>query len=131
MVVVSSLPFSMADFVPCHCFLHKASSQSVFFFLHFFLNSYIHLLPQSSLLSSAVCTLLLCSPDEASLEELKTVCQASVSALHETLACPFVVPGAGCLDTHLASFLRQYGQNSGPEIIAELGCSKGKTTWLI
>ncbi|KAL9989194.1 hypothetical protein ACROYT_G003717 [Oculina patagonica] len=88
--------------------------------------SFIHLLPQSSFTSSAVCTLLLCSPDETSLDELKTVCQSSVSALHETLASPYVVPGAGCLDTHLASFLRQYGQNIGPEIIAELGCTKGQ-----
>ena len=91
----------------------------------FHTNSYVHLLPQSSFGSSSVCTLLLCSPGETSLDELKTVCQASMIALHETLACPYVVPGAGCLDTHLASFLRQYGQNSGYKIAAELGCTKG------
>lgn len=95
------------------------------FFNNFSFNSYIHLLSTQKSSSSAVCTLLLCSPDETSLEELKTVCQACVTALHETLACPYVLPGAGCLDTHLASFVRQYGQNSGSEIAAGLGCTKG------
>ena len=98
----------------------------IHFILYLVLNSYIHLLPESSLSSSAVCTLLLCSPDETSLDELKTVCQASVRALHETLGCPYVVPGAGCLDTHLASFLRQYGKNSGSKIAVDLGCTRGK-----
>lgn len=83
-------------------------------------------MPGSSVTSSAVCTLLLCSPDEASLDELKTVCQAAVSALHETLGCAYVVPGAGCLDTHLASFLRQYGRISCSKVAADLGCTRGK-----
>jgi len=96
------------------------------FLFRIFLNSYIHLVPESSLTSSSVCTLLLCSPDETSLDELKTVCQASVSALYETLGCPYVVPGAGCLDTHLASFLRQYGKTNGSKIAADLGCTRGK-----
>ena len=96
------------------------------FLFHIFWNSYIHLVPESSVTSSAVCTLLLCSPDETSLEELKTVCQASVSALHETLGSPYVVPGAGCLDTHLASFLRQHGKSNCSKIVADLGCTRGK-----
>ena len=100
----------------------KANLQTCFSFSY----SYIHLVPESSLTSSSVCTLLLCSPDETSLDELKAVCQASVSALHETLGCPYVVPGAGCLDTHLASFLRQYGKTHGSNIAADLGCTRGK-----
>jgi len=91
---------------------------------HVVFNEKSYLQLQSS--SSAVCTLLLCSSDETSLEELKTVCQAAVIALHETLACPYLVPGAGCLDTHLASFLREYGQSSGSKIAEELGCTKGQ-----
>ena len=100
----------------------KTNLQNCFSFSY----SYIHLVPESSLTSSSVCTLLLCSPDETSLEELKAVCQASVSVLHETLGCPYVVPGAGCLDTHLASFLRQYGKTNGLKIAADLGCTRGK-----
>ena len=94
-------------------------------FLSFFCNSYLHLLPQSSQKSPSVSTLLLCSSDETSLDELKIVCEASMVALHETLACPYVLPGAGCLETHLASFMRQYGYNSGSKIASELGCTKG------
>lgn len=86
--------------------------------------SYIHLYPKSS--SSQINTLVLCSPDETSLEELKTVSQAAVCALYETLACPFVVPGAGCLDTHLASLLRQYAQRSGSRVAEEFACTKGQ-----
>ena len=87
-------------------------------------NSYIHLCPKSS--SSQVNTLVLCSADETSLEELKMASQAAVRALYETLACPFVVPGAGCLDVHLASILRQYVQRSGTRVAEEFGCTKGK-----
>lgn len=86
--------------------------------------SYIHLYPKSS--SSQINTLVLCSPDETSLEELKTVSQAAVCALYETLACPFVVPGAGCLDTHLASLLRQYAQRSGSRVAEEFACTKSQ-----
>lgn len=86
--------------------------------------SYIHLYPNSS--SSQINTLVLCSPDETSLEELKTVSQAAVCALYEILACPFVVPGAGCLDTHLASLLRQYAQRSGSRVAEEFACTKGQ-----
>lgn len=95
---------------------------------HMVLNnkSYIHLFPQPSLKSSPVCTLVLCAPDETSLEELKTVCQASIIALHETLKQPYVFPGAGCLDTHLASVLRMYGKNCSSEKSRDLGCSKGQ-----
>lgn len=94
-------------------------------FLSFFCNSYLHLLPQSSQESPSVSTLLLCSSNETSLDELKIVCEASMVALHETLACPYVLPGAGCLETHLASFMRQYGYNSGSKTASELGCTKG------
>ena len=90
------------------------------------MHSYIHLFPQPSLKSSPVCTLVLCAPDETSLEELKTVCQASIIALHETLKQPYVFPGAGCQDTHLASVLRMYGKNCSSEKSRDLGCSKGK-----
>ncbi|XP_068695767.1 molecular chaperone MKKS-like [Montipora foliosa] len=93
---------------------------------HLILNdkSYIHLLPKSA--SSQVNTLVLCSPEETSLEELKTACQAAVCALYKTLACPYVVPGAGCLDTHLASVLRRYAQTSGSKVAEEFGCTKGQ-----
>ena len=103
----------------------KRKEMETCIFLSLFCNSYLRLLPQSSQESSSVCTLLLCSSDETSLDELKIVCEASMVALHETLACPYVLPGAGCLDTYLASFLRQYGYHSGSKIAAELGCTKG------
>lgn len=88
--------------------------------------SYIHLFSQPSSQSSPVCTLQLCSPNETFLEELKLVCQASIIALHETLKQPYVVPGAGCLDTHLALMLRMYGSKCSSEKSRDFGCSKGQ-----
>ena len=91
-----------------------------------FLFSYLQLWPDSSLSSPSVSTLLLCSSDESSLEELKVVCQAVTSTLHDIVHNPYVVPGGGCLDTHLASFLRHCSQTYGNEATKQLGCSKGK-----
>ena len=83
------------------------------------------MLPGESDGAKQVTTVVLCSPDETRLEELKCVSNAAVSVLSCTLACPYVLPGGGCTDTHLAALLRQKAGTCDGETLQQLGCTKG------
>ncbi|GAB6022358.1 hypothetical protein CHUAL_006478 [Chamberlinius hualienensis] len=56
--------------------------------------------------SSRVHTLMLCNYYEESLEELNIVCRQSMATLRGLLSSPFVLHGGGCLEFHLASFVK-------------------------
>ncbi|XP_032231953.1 McKusick-Kaufman/Bardet-Biedl syndromes putative chaperonin isoform X2 [Nematostella vectensis] len=84
--------------------------------------SYLHLIPTQPMTS--VCTVILCSPDESSLEELLSTCQSAMSVLAQVVAYPWVVPGAGCMDTHLAGFLRTKALREKEEAAKNLGCTR-------
>lgn len=52
-----------------------------------------------------ISTLLLCGPDEHSLDELKLVCPGVLRSLKQLLIKPYILPGGGCFETIMTGIL--------------------------
>lgn len=84
---------------------------------HFF-----HLLPKEA----TVCSLLLCSRSDTAWEELKLTCQTALHALQLTVKEPWVLLGGGCMETHLAAYIRHKVRNEAEAIVRDDGCSQAE-----
>ncbi|XP_028407669.1 McKusick-Kaufman/Bardet-Biedl syndromes putative chaperonin-like [Dendronephthya gigantea] len=82
---------------------------------------FVHLIPHSSL-KHDISTLLLCGPDEHSLDELKILCCAVFQSLKQLVYNPFLVPGGGCFETMIAGLLMQAAAEFDSS--KEVDCSK-------
>ncbi|KAM7327247.1 molecular chaperone MKKS [Alexandromys fortis] len=84
---------------------------------HFF-----HLIPHET----TVCSLLLCSRNDTTWEELKLACQTALHVLQLTIKEPWVLLGGGCTETHLAAHIRHKVHNKADDIVKEDGYSRAE-----
>ncbi|XP_066553189.1 molecular chaperone MKKS [Amia ocellicauda] len=105
--------------VPAHCYgqLSGLRVQS------FGSKQMLNLVPAQD---SAVCSLVLCHRNETMLSELKVVCQSAEHILRLTLRNPFALLGGGCMETHLAAYIRSKCCVGNVAAWSELGCSRSE-----
>lgn len=81
-----------------------------------------HLIPHEA----TVCSLLLCSRNDTTWEELKLACQTALHVLQLTIKEPWVLLGGGCTETHLAAHIRHKVHNKADDIVKEDGYSQAE-----
>ncbi|EDL80306.1 McKusick-Kaufman syndrome protein, isoform CRA_b [Rattus norvegicus] len=83
---------------------------------------FFHLLPNEA----TICSLLLCSRNDTAWEELKLTCQTAMHVLQLTIKEPWVLLGGGCVETHLAAYIRHKVHNEAEAIVRDDGCSQAE-----
>lgn len=84
--------------------------------------SYLLLTP---LAEQHVMTLVLYSPDEEQLSELKSLCSTCLMSLRHLLRSPHVLFGGGCWQTRLSALLKNKVKADQGDIIEKTGCTRG------
>ncbi|XP_011804254.1 PREDICTED: mcKusick-Kaufman/Bardet-Biedl syndromes putative chaperonin [Colobus angolensis palliatus] len=82
---------------------------------HFF-----HLIPNEA----TICSLLLCSRNDTTWDELKLTCQTALHVLQLTLKEPWALLGGGCTETHLAAYIRHKTHNDPESILKDDECTQ-------
>ncbi|XP_076141657.1 molecular chaperone MKKS [Alosa pseudoharengus] len=80
----------------------------------------LHLIPSGD---PVVCTMVLCHRNETMLDELKLACERAAHVLRLTLKDPYALLGGGCMETHLAAYIRHMSQENLLDVSTALDCS--------
>lgn len=80
--------------------------------------SYLHLNSERPMT-----TLVLCSTEEESLQELKSLCKSCLIGLRHLLQSPFVLTGGGCWEIHLAAVIRKQVLQKKEKFLNSFGCT--------
>ncbi|XP_033735153.1 McKusick-Kaufman/Bardet-Biedl syndromes putative chaperonin-like [Pecten maximus] len=77
----------------------------------------------SPLADKCVVSLILYSPDEEQLSELKTLCSTCLLSLRRLVHSPHALFGAGCWQTHLSAVLKKKVKADRVDIMKKTGCT--------
>ena len=74
---------------------------------------------------SSVNTLIICGPDENTLDELKCVCESVQNVAYQSIRDSRAVSGSGCFEIQVASRIRQISYSISEDELLDLNCTKG------